>query len=95
MKKVVSLFLFLFVHSIVSAGNLSFTFGDIAHIIDVSPPFVARAGGTVVMSFEVTREKVFRSAAISRILSTRMVWSSRNRLFGGAQSGRFLRLCKL
>ena len=76
MKKVVSLFLFLFVHSIVSAGNLSFTFGDIAHIIDVSPPFVAQAGGTVVMSFEVTREKDFQIGSdIQNIINTH-VWSS-------------------
>lgn len=47
MKKIISLFLFLFLHFTVFAGNLSFSFGGIAHILDVSPSFVSQAGGTV------------------------------------------------
>ena len=60
MKKIISLFLFLFLHFTVFAGNLSFSFGDIAHILDVSPSFVSQAGGTVIMSFEVTWEKDYQ-----------------------------------
>ena len=60
MKKIIGLFLFLFLHFTVFAGNLSFSFGDIAHVLDVSPPFVAQSGGTVLMSFEITREKDFQ-----------------------------------
>ncbi len=57
MKKILALIVSLTIYCCTYAGNLAFSFSDIAHVVDVSPPFVSQAGGSVALTFEITSAK--------------------------------------